>query len=148
MSIPYANATSGEAARAEITRILRSIGCDRIGFMDEFATSTLILAFEHRGRPITLRASAKGWAAWFLRAEPWTNRKRVTAAAYERQALQQGMVAINSILRDWVKGSVTAVECGVMTADALFLAHFTTGDGRTVIEVVAENNLLPPPRST
>ena len=33
---PYAAATSGTKARDEITKILRRLGCQSIGFMDEF----------------------------------------------------------------------------------------------------------------
>jgi hypothetical protein len=71
--IPYSSATSGAAARDEIVRMLRRIGCDRIGFMDEYAEGCVLLAFEHRGRPVQMRASARGWAAWFLRENPWTS---------------------------------------------------------------------------
>lgn len=61
--VPYENATSGAAARDEIVRVLRRIGCERVGFMDDFDQSELLLHFQHRGRAIELRASAKGWAA-------------------------------------------------------------------------------------
>ena len=68
--VPYTNASSGAAAREEIKKLLRRIGCDRIGFMDEYSTSSLLLEFEHHGRPVQMRANAKGWAAWFLRENP------------------------------------------------------------------------------
>lgn len=145
MSIPYENATSGAAAREETIRLLRRMGCESVGFMDEFETHSVVLAFRHRGRAVQLRASAKGWASWWLKEHPHTTRHRVPRAEYERRALDQGLVAVNSILRDWVKGSVTAVECGLMPAEAMFLAHVITGDGRTVIERVTEANLLPAP---
>jgi hypothetical protein len=48
-SIPYANATSGMAAREEIIRILRRFGRESVGFMDDFAEHAVILAFTHRG---------------------------------------------------------------------------------------------------
>jgi hypothetical protein len=34
MTIPYASATSGAKAREEITEILRRLGCEEIGFME------------------------------------------------------------------------------------------------------------------
>jgi len=49
-SIPYAGATSGENARAEATKILRRLGCEQIGFMDDFENREVLLAFTHRGR--------------------------------------------------------------------------------------------------
>lgn len=67
MGVPYAGAKSGMAARDEITRMLQRFGCESVGFMDEFADMAVMLAFRHRGRPVQLRASAKGWAAMYLK---------------------------------------------------------------------------------
>jgi len=50
MTTPYENATSGVAARHEIIKVLRRVGCDSIGFMDDFEKHELLLAFRHRGR--------------------------------------------------------------------------------------------------
>ena len=144
--VPYARATSGADAREEITRILRRIGCDRIGFMDEYADASVLMAFEHRGRPIQMRASAKGWAAWFLRENPWTVRRKCTNPEWKAKALAQGMIAVNSILRDWCKGQVTAVECGIMPAEAVFLAHMVTTSGQAVLELLDDKKMLPPPK--
>src|SRR6516225_5964906 len=36
MTIPYASATSGMKAREEITKVLRRLGCEEIGFADNF----------------------------------------------------------------------------------------------------------------
>lgn len=35
--------------------------------------------------------------------------------------MTQGLSAVNSILRDWVKGQTTAVECGIPSFEAVFL---------------------------
>lgn len=145
-SVPYENATSGAAAREEITRLLRRMGCEKIGFMDEFDRAEVLLAFVHRGRDVHLRASAKGWAAMYLKARPYTNRTRGARGDYERRALRQGFVAVNSILRDWVKGQVVAVECGMMSFEAVFMPYMLTSDGRSVLERMQEAKLLPPPR--
>lgn len=72
MSIPYASAFTGANARDEITKALRRFGCESVGFMDDFDNHEVLLAFTHRGRPVHLRASAKGWAQMYLRQEPWT----------------------------------------------------------------------------
>jgi hypothetical protein len=143
--IPYENASSGEAARGEITKLLRRMGCDKVGFMDEFDTHSLLLAFEHRGRAVQLRASAKGWAGWFLKTKPYTRRMRCTQKQYDDRALSQGMIAVNSIIRDWVKGSVTAVECGLMPVEAMFMAHMLTSTGETLLQHVQSQKLLPSP---
>ena len=67
MSTPYAQATSGVAARDEITKLLRRFGCTSIGFLDNYEDHEVLLVFKHRGRQMQLRAIAKGWAALHLR---------------------------------------------------------------------------------
>jgi hypothetical protein len=143
MSTPYASAATGENARREVTKLLRRFGCESIGFMDDFAKHEVMLAFTHRGQSIQLRASAKGWAQMYLRENPWTSRRRATRHEYEQDALQQGHTAVNSVLRDWIKGQVTAIECGVLSFEAVFLPYMLTTDGRTLSERVQETGLLP-----
>ena len=143
MSVPYASATTGVKAREEISKVLRRFGCESIGFMDDFEQHEILLAFKHRGRQVQLRASAKGWAQMFLKDQPWTHRHRSTRQDYEQAALRQGHVAVNSILRDWIKGQVTAVECGILSFEAVFMPFMLTHDGRPLIERV--NDLLPEP---
>lgn len=145
VTVPYQNATSGAQARDEVTRILRRFGCTNVGFMDKFDEHALLLAFTHRGRDIQLLASAKGWAQMYVKAHPYNSRTRSTRIEYEQKALRQGGVAINSILRDWVKGQVTAVECGMLSFEAVFMPYMLTSDGRPLIERVMENKMLPPP---
>lgn len=146
ISIPYAGATSGAAARDEITKILQRFGCESVGFMDDFAEKAIVLAFKHRGRPVQLRASAKGWAAMYLKENPWSYARKSNKAAWEAAALDQGLIAVNSILRDWVKGQVTAVETGILSFEAVFFSHMLTSDGRPIIDVATNAGLLPPPR--
>ena len=142
-TIPYESARSGTAARAEITKILHKFGCESVGFMDNFDDMSVLLAFKHRGRSIQLEASAKGWAKLYLERKPWSPRKRVTKQEYEQKALEQGFVAVNSILRDWIKGQITAVECGIQSFDAVFMPYIMLPSGQTVVEYVKEIKLLP-----
>jgi hypothetical protein len=144
-SLPYANAGSGPKARAEITKILRRLGCSEVGFMDDFAEQAVLLAFVHRGRQHQLRVSAKGWAAMWLRENPWTPRHRTPKHDYEQQALAQGYLAINSIVRDLIKGQVTAIETGIASVEAVFLPWTLTSDGRPLIERLDESVLIPKP---
>jgi len=92
-----------------------------------------------------LRASAAGWASLWLKQNPWSRRRGKPQKDYERMALEQGLLAVNSILRDWVKGQITAVECGVMSFDAAFMPFMVTDSGETVIERIRSLKLLPPP---
>lgn len=134
MVLPYASAKSGLAAREEITKILRRFGADNVGFMDEFNTKSIILAFQLRGHPVQLRASAQGWANAYLKESPWSSRMQRTRQQYEAAALEQGMIAVNSILRDWVKGQITAIETGILTFERVFMPYMLAADGRPVIE--------------
>lgn len=138
MTLPYANASSGAKAREEITKILQRFGCESVGFMDEFSTRSVLLAFSHRGRNVQLRASAQGWANSYLREYPWTSRRHYSKAQWEEKALQQGMIAVNSILRDWVKGQITAIETGILTFDHVFVPHMLASDGRPAIEHILD----------
>lgn len=138
MGTPYAGATSGATARDEVTKILRRFGCESVGFMDDFDNFEVMLAFTHRGRPIQLKASAKGWAAMFLKENPYTHRRKGSRQEWEQAALRQGLIAVNSILRDWIKGQVTAVECGILSFDAVFMPYMLTADGRPLLDRLPE----------
>jgi hypothetical protein len=145
MTTPYAKATSGTKAREEITKVLRRFGCESIGFLDDFENHEILLAFTHRGRPMQIRASAKGWAQMFLRERPHSDRMHHTKHDHEQAALRQGHIAVNSILRDWIKGQMTAIESGILSFEAVFMPYMLTNDGRALIDRLAETNLLPEP---
>ena len=149
MTIPYAGATSGLKAREQIQKILRHFGCESVGFMDEFTTKTVILAFTWNGRDIQLRASAQGWANAYLRENPWSDRRYATEHEWEEKALNQGMIAVNSILRDWVKGQITAIETGILTFDHVFMPYMLMADGRPLLEHMKKAlKALPKPEAT
>lgn len=145
MSIPYEGATSGMKARDEITKTLQGFGCESVGFMDDFVDGSVLLAFKHRGRQVQLRASAKGWAAMYLKEKPWNYQRKLKKQQYEQAAVSQGLIAVNSILRDWVKGQVTAVETGILSFEAVFMPHMITDNGQSLLERALSQNLLPPP---
>jgi hypothetical protein len=141
-SIPYSSATTGAKARDEITAVLRRFGAEQIGFMDDYAKHEVLLAFVHRGRQVQLRASAAGWAQMWLKSNPWTYLRRSTKQEWEQAALRQGHIAVNSILRDWVKSQLTMIEAGILSFEGIFLPHMLTHDGRTLLE--RANEMLPP----
>src|SRR5262245_48675362 len=90
MGIPYQNATSGSRAREEVLKVLRRFGCEKMGFMDDHAKHEVILYFEHRGRPVRLSASAKGWAQMWLKENPLSYRSRKSRQEHQQEALHQG----------------------------------------------------------
>ena len=136
MTLPYATATTGVKARGEIVKILKRFGCESVGFMDEFEDHSVLLAFKWRGRNVQLRATAQGWANAYLRENPWSSRRYSNKEDWERRALDQGMIAVNSILRDWVKGQVTAIETGILTFEHVFAVHMLLPDGTTGLDQI------------
>jgi hypothetical protein len=94
---------------------------------------------------VSLEASWRGYAAAWLKLHPYGQRTRGTRHDHEQKALKQAQTSVCSVLRDWVKGQVTAVECGVMSFEAAFMPHMLTSDGTRLIDRVHANNLLPPP---
>lgn len=138
MNLPYSNATSGAKARAEVVKILQRFGCESVGFMDEFTTKSILLAFVYRGRNVQLRASAQGWANAWLRENPWTTRRHYKKQEWEERAIKQGMIAVDSIIRDWVKGQMTAIDTGILSFEHVFMPYMLASDGRTLVEHMQE----------
>jgi len=143
--IPYASASAGQRARDEITKVLLRFGCEEIGFKDNYSEHEVQLYFAHRGRQVQLHASARGWAQMWLKENPLSYRARKSKFEHEQDALRQGHLAVSSILRDWIKGQVTAIETGILSFEAVFLPHMITHDGRPLIERIVESDLLPKP---
>lgn len=142
MGLPYENATSGGAALEDIRKLLTKFGCARFGTMTDAEHGELVVQFTYRGRDVTAKASYRGYAAAWLKEHPYTNRMRGTQKEHERKALAQAEISVCSILRDWVKGQVMAIETGILTFEGAFLGQILLPNGRTVLEQAAET-LLP-----
>lgn len=147
MTLPYSTASSGERAVADMQKILRQFGCTSFGHMLDFEKGELLVQFQYRGRQVSVRASATGYANAWLKQNPWSHRHRSTRIAHERKAKEIGSTAVYSILRDWIKGQITAIETGVLSFEGAFLGQILLADGRTVMDRVAAENLLPAPES-
>ena len=93
-------------------------------------------------------ASAKGYAAAWLRHHSHTPRMRLSKIDHERRALAQANISVYSILRDWIKGQVTAVEVGMLSFEGAFLGQIHLASGETVLERVTASEMLalPAPR--
>lgn len=148
MALPYQTATSGQRAIDDVRRMLSKFGCQKFAAGEDFAKGEIFIQFEHRGRMIHVVASAKGYASAMLKDSPYSHRMRCSEVEYERKCLAQGQTAVYSILRDWVKGQVTAIECGIISFDAAFLGQMVLPDGRTVMERLSADKLLPAPEES
>jgi len=141
--LPYEDATAGDKALTEAQRILGRFGCQAFGTMIDQERGCTIVQFKWRDRQISLEASWKGYAAAWMKAHPWNTYRSYDRAAYDRKALDIARTAVCSCLRDWIKGQVTAIECGVMSFDAVFMPHMLLPTGERVIDKAKA--LLPPP---
>jgi hypothetical protein len=81
----------------------------------------------------------------FLKAHPYSYRMRTSRIDYEQDAVRQAHIAVNSMIRDQVKGEVTAIERKICSFEEVFLAHMLTADGRREIEIERVQELLPKP---
>ena len=145
MTLPYENATSGERALGEIQKLLRGFGCSRFGSMVDDRAQEIMVQFEYRGRQVSVRASIRGYAAAWLKAHPYTYRTRSSQAEHQRKALDIASVAVYSILRDWIKGQITAIETGILTFEGAFLGQMLLPSGETVLEHLLTRDALPAP---
>lgn len=142
MPLPYENATSGRTALEDMQKILRGFGASSFGVMEDFDRGEVIVQFLWRERRVTIKASAKGYATAWLRHHPWSFRMKLGKAEHERRALKQAQISVYSILRDWIKGQVTAVEVGMLSFEGAFLGQILLPSGETVLERLEQTDML------
>lgn len=148
MALPYENASSGQAAMAEIEKLLRRFGCSSFGNMMDYERGELMVQFQWRAYPITVKASINGYAAAWLKEHPHSRRSRKTRQQHEQEAKRIAGIAVYSILRDWIKGQITAIEAGILSFEGAFLGQILLPSGETVLERVASQGFLALPKPT
>lgn len=148
MSLPYEEAVAGEKALIELQKILSGFGCQSFGTMTDSERCVQIVVFKWRERQVNLEASWKGYATAWLKKHPWSYRTNRTREQHDERALAQARISVCSILRDWVKGQVTAVECGIMSFEEAFMPHMLTSNGQRLIDRVRSANLLAAPEAS
>lgn len=142
--LPYENASSGTRALDDIQRILTKFGVKRFGTMTDNEKGEILVQFTYRGRDISVAASINGYAAAWMKEHPWKS-GRVSRVDWERRAKIQSQFSTCSILRDWIKGQITAIEVGVLTFEGAFLGQIMLPSGRTVLDEVEKGKMLPAP---
>jgi hypothetical protein len=142
MTLPYSQAKSGADALEETQKILTGFGCARFGTMHDMEKGELIVQFTHHQKEVLLRASWRGYAAAWLKENPWSTRRAGTQKEHEAKALAQAKLSVCSIVRDWIKGQITAVEVGILSFEGAFLGQILLNNGKTVLEHVEAAQLL------
>lgn len=149
MSIPYSDATAGDRALLELQRALAKFGCQCFGTAVDVERGVTVVSFKWRDRVVQLEASWKGYAETYVRevTKGWRKEKAGARRALELRAIEQARISVCSILRDWGKAQITAVESGVMSFEAVFMPHMLLRDGRRVVDAARDAKLLPAPGS-
>lgn len=138
--LPYEHTSSGEGAIKDMQKVLHAFGCDQFGQMMNFKKKELMVQFVYRDRTVQVIASSAGYAAAWMKHHPCG--PRTDKVAHERKAQQIADIAVYSILRDWIKGQITAIETGILSFDGAFLGQILLSDGRTVMDHAIETKLL------
>lgn len=147
--IPYESATSGDKALNDLQRMLEKFGCARFGIMHDNEKGLTNVQFTWRDRNVSLEASWTGYACILEKNHPHrqsSRGRRVSYEEYGRRLMAQAKISVCSVLRDWIKGQVTAVECGIMSFETAFMPHILLSNGQRVIDVVKSKNLLEAPK--
>lgn len=142
MSLPYENTTAGEKALGEIQKLLRAFGCSKFGSMIDDEAGEIMVQFEYHGRPVSVKASINGYAQAWLKEHEYTSRTRCSKVEHERRAMDIASVAVYSILRDWIKGQIMAIETGVLSFEGAFLGQILLPSGKTILEHAQQSKLL------
>ena len=133
MTIPYERVRPNTQAMQELQKTLNSFGCQAFGTMTDNDRQVVMVMFRWRDRQVQLEASWAGYAQALVAKSGWR----------KEAALEHAKKAVHSILRDWVKGQTTAVECGVLSFETAFLPHMLLQDGRRVIDAAMAAGILP-----
>lgn len=142
-ALPYESATAGDRALAEVQKILEAFGCQNFGTGVDNERQCIVVSFKWRDRQVMMEASWKGYAAAWQQRHTWQRWPGNDRPAYDRRALEIGRRAVCSVLRDWVKGQMTALECGILQFEEVFMPHMVLENGRRVVEVAREARILP-----
>jgi len=129
----------------EVQKLLKGFGASSFGYMEDFDSGVLTVQFMWKERRVTINANAKGYAAALMREKPYNTRMRGRQSDYQKRCLKQGQIAVYSILRDWIKGQVTAVEVGMLSFEGAFLGQILLPNGGTILDMVERENLLALP---
>ncbi|WP_417777121.1 hypothetical protein [Stutzerimonas xanthomarina] len=134
MPLPYENSTSGDKAFTEIQKILSRFGCDNYGIMQKARDQVTLVQFDWNGRTVSLPGHWGGYTTTWLREHPYTSRMRCTEAEHKDKAMRIAQIAVCSMLRDWVKAQVTAVECQLMSFEEVFMPHMLLPNGQRMVD--------------
>lgn len=128
------NVTS-ERSRMEIERILNRYGAQKFMYAYDMTRAFVSFETEHRQVRFVLPLPDRDAAEF-----KWTSHKppRRRTVTQQTEAYEQGMRQRWRALALVIKAKLEAVEAGIVTFDAEFLAHLVMPNGRTVGDEVRD----------
>ena len=134
MTLPYQSVKGSKVQKwGLIEKYLTDFGCSKVGRFTDITTGHVTIQFVWNDRACQISANPHGYAAAVRKEHPQMSQQR---------ALDLGEKAVPSMLRDWIKRQLTAVETGLLSFDEVFMPHILLPDGRTLLEAASEH-LLP-----
>ncbi len=136
----YANDTSVSVAksRGEIEKLLRTWGADQMQWSDDFNGGKALLRFiwDNEGTCYTARFSVDVPTAAEVREESvHATSGKFLQTKYDKAMERRGMVEHRELAL-LMKAIFVAVDCGLITAEQVFLPFLEGQDGMTVSERV------------
>lgn len=140
MKRKYASDTSVQVSksRGEIEKLLRIWGAKQMQWSDDFDGGNVMLRFiwEHGGASYTARFVVDVSTAQEIKDESRDGRTRkFSQVKYDKAMDRRGMVEHRELAL-LMKAIFVAVDCGLITAEQVFLPFLEGQDGRTVGECI------------
>lgn len=140
MGRKYANDTSVPVSksRGEIEKLLRVWGANQMQWSDDFEGGKAMLRFiwEHEGTNYTARFVVDVPTAKEIKEESLDGRTgKFSQAKYDKAMERRGMVEHRELAL-LMKAIFVAVDCGLITAEQVFMPFLEGQDGRTIGECV------------
>ncbi|QQR69072.1 MAG: hypothetical protein IPI58_09685 [Alphaproteobacteria bacterium] len=149
MPLPYENATSGASAINDVQKLVEKFGCSDFGVMQNFQRGETVVRFAYKGVVVEAKASANGYARAWLRENSYSKGRRCSEEEHRQRALKQGQLAVCSILRDWIKAQLMAIETDVLSFESAFMGQILLPNGKTASDLILpylpDGYLLPKP---
>lgn len=135
--LPYTNSKCNPVqAQARIQKLLIKFGVDKISFTLDVKRGELAISFVYKGYPVRLPVNYAALADRYLAEDPYTTRKMTSKAEWIAAKQEIASRAAYSILEDFLKGSITMVDMGVLPFEDIFIGSFVHASGRRLGDIL------------
>ena len=138
-SLPYSQSkTNPVIAQTRIKEMLRKFGVMRVIFIEDFELMVVAVNFIYKDYPISLPIDYKSLGEMYLKADPYTNRRKCKREEWAAKKHEIAYRASFSLLEDLLKSLITVVELGLFSFEEIFIAYVTNSQGIRFGEVVKD----------